>query len=341
MKTSVAIIVVLLTALCITDRDGLAAPRYVKVATALPPSHPTVQALAYFQTAMEQTADDQFHLQIFSDAQLGAARDILQGVQFGTIEIGVVPSEWLAALDPSFLAISMPYIYRDEIHRLRVWDSTFGVKLLAALESVNLVGLGFFDTGMKNFVTIHKPLHALKEFQGMKIAEPAECSDKGCQTPVAEMIRKTLTLLGAVVAPVKDADVFQAMQSGEIDGWQGDESECRAHALSRSGVTYFTADRQTAIPDVLIASRAWFATLSPDEQERFRNAAQAAVRRQRQLWKAYLQGARTDLESAGVTLTEPTDRAALLDAVQPVYAEMYAAFGEEFRALIETMQGMK
>jgi tripartite ATP-independent transporter DctP family solute receptor len=327
-------------AISILPAHGHAQGSFLKLGTVLDPTHPTSQALGYFQQEIGNISDSRINIQIFPDSQLGTAREILEGIRFGNIEIGVLSSDMLVSLSPPLSAVSMPYIFRDDSHRFRVLDGPVGRQLLESLENYNLIGLGFLDTGMRNLVTKHQPIKVPEDLKDMRIGKTSDCAEDDCHTLTEQISIRTLTALGARAKSIAWEDIYRTLQSEKLDGWESNESDCLSLNIFETGVVYFTYSRHISIPDVLVVSEIWFDSLSPEMQEALRKAARLTERHQRTLWADFIQEVIVQLEAAGMTF-ETVAREPFYNAVQPVYLKMYEKLGPEFEELIHAIRAVK
>ena len=318
---------------------GQAEPLFVKLGAALPPEHPTSQALTALQQEIGKMRAPQMEMQIFPAAQFGAASEMLAGVEFGGIELGVFSAELLAARSPLLAAIAMPYIFRDEEQRLRVLDGPVGAHILDALKQRNLIGLGFFDAGAQNLLTKKQPVKTPADLQGLKIGRVNACPEPDCRNLLAQLASRTFAAMGATVELLRPEDAAEAFRTGRIDGWEGNALDCKRLQIVDAGAAYFTQTGQSAIPDVLVASKRWFETLSPEAQQALQQAARVTVRRQRELWRNALEKASAECAAAGVTFETPV-REPFYNAVQPVYREMEQERRAEFEQLLQTMRAV-
>ncbi len=312
----------------------------VKLATELEPAHPTSQSLLSFQKDIENFTHNQVNIQIFSAAQLGTAQNILDGLQFGSIEIGVLPVDILTSLSPLLATVSMPYIFRDDEHRYRVLDGPIGFQLLESLKSHNLVGLGFFDTGMKNLSTQKQPIKRPEDFQGLHIGGIRDCSETRCANILGELSVRSFAVMGATAVSIPCDEIIEAFRSEKIQGWEGNESTCNSSKMIEAGVTYFTYSKHSLAPDLLVASKLWFDSLSQDTQQAIRKAARLTRQDQHARWANFMQQTVARLENEGMQFST-VSREHFFHAVQPLYARIIKEFGPEFDTLIQAIIAVK
>jgi TRAP-type C4-dicarboxylate transport system substrate-binding protein len=313
----------------------------VKLATTLPVSHPTCQALEGLREAVQQIPDPSMRLAIFPEAQLGPVHELVPGLQFGNIELGILTSDVLAALAPELAVVSLPYVFRSDEQRFRVLDGPIGVRLLSLLEEQNLVGLGFLEADVKNLVTKQQAVTTPADLHGLTIAVTCDCEEPDVeQHKAVQLAVKTMTTLGATTKIVPRSEITAALQSEEYDGWETDKLDCTPGTLADTGANYVALTNHAVVPDILVASKIWFDTLSADSQRALQEAAKIFVRHQRMLWQTCLEEMIADLESRGIRL-EPVDREAFAEAVQPVYATLDRDLGSAAADLVQTIRAVK
>ncbi len=314
---------------------GHADSLYVKLGTILETNHPSSQAMRVLQQKAQATPDNQINIQVFPDSRLGTAHDILQGIRFGSIEMGLLSSEILVPLAPYLTAVSMPYIFRDDEHRFHVLDGPVGQQLLDSLQQQNLVGLGFFDTGMKHFVTLKQPLTAPEDFHNVNIGRFGLCCEEEHQNLAWKVSAEALTILGATIEPVQEKDDEE--ESRQFDMWEGNELDFQHVQFPETESLYLTYSKYTMIPDILVVNKPWFDSLQPQIRKELQKAVRQTIQHQRTLWNAMIQEKTLQLEAKGMKF-ERLEREPFYQASQPVYEHMNNELGADFERLIKAIR---
>ena len=68
---------------------------------------------------------------MFPNQQLGNERDMIEGMQLGTIDLAVINTPLLAGFDPRFLIFDMPFLFNDWAHVSKLLSSPIGADLLS------------------------------------------------------------------------------------------------------------------------------------------------------------------------------------------------------------------
>ena len=100
------------------------------------------------------------------------------------------------------------------------------------------IGIGWYDSGARNFYMSKSPIKSIEDLRGKKIRVMQ--SDTSIQT---------LKLLGASPIAMSQAEVYTSLQQGILDGAENNEF---ALTIARHGevARYYTYDMHTRIPDV-------------------------------------------------------------------------------------------
>ncbi|PIE33444.1 hypothetical protein CSA56_11600 [candidate division KSB3 bacterium] len=317
---------------------------FVKFGTTepFPSESPTAQALQVFQQEVVNILGPRLRLQIFPDGQLGSALQLMEGLQFGNIEMGILPAELLNPHLPILSSLSMPYIFRDNTHRFRVLDGPIGKQLLAMFEALNLLGLGFLDTGMKGFLTKTDPLSSPEDFQDQHIGiiryclEPP-CSDIRCQLPTYH-----LETLGATEETILAENIAAAWQSNALTGLEYTPLQhIVPHMLPSEDTLHLTITAHTALPDVIIVSKRWFDSLEPQIQQALIKASAHMVAHQRECFADAQQREYEALQAQGLILNNPVEYEKFWEAIQPMYQAVGKQAGAEFTSILQRIRAIR
>ena len=143
--------------------------RVIKLAHGLPTSHPVHEAMVF----LAEEASDQSHGAIRIDVhpaeQLGTERECLELLQIGAVGMTKVSASVLENFVPRYAVFSLPYLFRDEAHRQKVFHGDVGKEILEAGEDKGLRGLTYYDAGSRSFYSKEKPILSPADLDGLKI----------------------------------------------------------------------------------------------------------------------------------------------------------------------------
>jgi C4-dicarboxylate-binding protein DctP len=113
---------------------------------------------------------------------------------------------------PEFEALDLPYVFNGQEGYDKVVKGPIGKGLLKQLETKGIIGLAFWDNGF-HMVSSNKPLLMPADFQGLKIRISG--------SKIADLYFRTLGALPQILA---FSEVYQALQTGVVDGCENTPS---------------------------------------------------------------------------------------------------------------------
>lgn len=280
----------------------------IKLGHGMDVTHPVHKAMKRMATRVAEKSDGQMRIDIYPSEQLGTERQCLELLQIGVLDMTKVSSSVMESFADPYKVFGLPYTFTDDEHRFAVMEGKIGQEILESSEPAWLRGLTFYDAGWRSFYTVDTPIRTPDDLRGLKIRTQ--------ESPVAiEMVNQ----LGGSATPISFGELYTALQQGVVDGAENNPPSfhtTRHYELCN----YYSLDRHTAPPDVLLASTHLWERLTPQEREWLQEAAVASAQHQKKLWDKATAEAMKTVKEAGVEIIEP-DLAAFREAVSPLYEE--------------------
>ena len=248
---------------------------------------------------------------VYSGAELGAEQSVIQQMQFGGVDFSRVSLSQLAEYEPELSVLQLPYLYSDAQQMWRVLDGDIGDEFLAILDGMDLVGLSWFDAGVRSFYTRQK-VTCLAELQGLRL-----------RVQESDTMSMMVSALGADPVQVVYSQVYAALHNGQIDGAENNWPSYEA--MSHYEVApYFLRDEHTRVPEIQLASipaMEKMAALDPTFQDILRSCARESALIERTLWAEQEEGAEQEMLARGIVVTELSseEKQKFRAAVQPLY----------------------
>jgi TRAP-type transport system periplasmic protein len=239
----------------------------------------------WYKEAIEKGSNGRIEVQIFPASQLGPAPRMLEGVQLGTIEVVLMPTDFFVGLDPRYGIFAIPSLFRDMEHAAKaIADPELNKLLLSIAEDKGLVGITGFVYSPADYLG-KTPIRSIADFKGKTFrinATPAE--------------RERMRLLGATAVPMPLPEVLPALQRGQIDGTQSAIAVFVNFKFSDVAKIITQTDDTMLVP-VAVVSRKWLDKLPKDLQdlvineglklqERVQEASFKATEAMRERWKS-------------------------------------------------------
>jgi len=142
--------------------------------------------------------------------------------------------------------------------------------------------------------------------------------------------------MGGSPTPISFGELYTALQQGVVDGA---ENNPPSFYLSRhyEVCKYYTLDEHTSIPDIVLVSTTLWESLSEQEKQWLKEAADESVPVQRQLWDESEQEALAAVKEAGVEIIYP-DKSEFVEATEEMYDD-YRDVGDVY-SLIQKIKAM-
>lgn len=169
-----------------------------------PVNSPVDQMMQRFSKALADRTQNKIKLTYFAGGQLGGERDIVEGVQLGTVGMAVTGVTSHKIWD----ALWLPYIFRDRDHMWKVLRGPIG-------EEWNQVMLK--ERGMQVFGYAYRSPRNLTTTK-VKVAKAADLKGLKLRTPEIEGELIGWRAMGASPTPMAWPEVLTSLQSGIIDG---------------------------------------------------------------------------------------------------------------------------
>jgi TRAP-type transport system periplasmic protein len=208
-----------------------------------------------FAAAVERDSGGRIKGEVYPASQLGSIPRQIEGVQFGSIQVAVVPPEFFVGVDERFEVMAAPGLVTSLQHGQRLAADPAVLKLMLGLgANKGLHGAGMFIVQPDSLVS-KTPIRTLADFKGKKIRIFA-----------SDFQSEALKRLGATPVAMTLGDVLPALQQGTIDGAIAGITVFSAFHY-QDAAKYVTEVNQPSIFLMVEVSKSWYDSLPPDLQK--------------------------------------------------------------------------
>lgn len=289
--------------------------------------YPTVQALDYMGRLIAERTGGRHRIVVFHSRQLGEEKETLEQTRAGAIDLNRTNVALIGTKVPVVNVLAMPFLFRSREHLQHVLDGPIGSEILASFEAHGFVGLAFYDSGARSIYNGVRPVRSLDDLKGLRL-----------RVQQSEQMSDMIRALGAQPVEMPYGQVLTGLTNRLIDGAENNwPSFVTTGHYQHAG--YYTLTRHTVSPDVLVMSSKAWASLSPEEQTIFREAAQRSSLYMHDKWRELEERSRKQAELAGVKVVSDFDRGPFEAAMAGVYAK--AERDPAMAALIERIRSME
>ena len=189
----------------------------------------------------------------------GKPCDPLEELRSGRVQMSQLYIESLAQANvTNFLALSLPYLFRDHSHATRVFEGKIGTELLAHVQdTIGIKGLSFTYSGGYKCMAVNQPVTSVEDFS--RLTYKARTNSVGVDI---------FNALGATAVDAENAD----FRDTTLPRYGADSREDQTHAVKTEHAMYLTT---------ILANKEMIEEMSDQHREAFRQAAKTAAHAER------------------------------------------------------------
>lgn len=281
------------------------------------PQDPYGIAAKLFKEKVEAMVPGKVQVSLFPNRQIGDEKELLEGMRFGTVDMGVITNAVVANLETGFQVNDLPFLYADEAQAHRVLDGPIGDELKSRLAKKGVIALGFMEGGFRNMINNKRPVVNPDDVKGVKY--------RVMQNPV---FIDMFSSLGGNAIPMAWGEVFTAVQQGAIDGLEIPVAVIDATKYYEI-TKYLSLTNHTYSMIALLVSKRSFDKLPKDVQAAVTKAGAEATVEQRKIVGAQAQKIIADLGKKGMQVNRVAEPARFRASVKPVYEKFRSSIGSD------------
>ncbi|MDX8120684.1 TRAP transporter substrate-binding protein [Janthinobacterium sp. TB1-E2] len=301
------------------------APIVIKFSHVVATDTPKGQAAERFKQLAEKATNGKVKIELYPNSQLYKDKEELEALQLGAVQM-LAPS--LAKFGPlgvkEFEAFDLPYIFPTKTALYNVTEGEIGKSLLKKLEPKGITGLAYWDNGFK-VMSANKPLHMPADFKGLKM-----------RIQSSKVLDAQMRALGANPQVLAFSEVYQALQTGVVDGTENPPSNMytqKMHEVQK----HVTVSNHGYLGYAVIVNKKFWDGLPPDIRGQLEKAMREATTFEKAIAQRDNDQALDAIKKAGktqiYTLTVQ-EQAEWRKALAPVQKAMEARIGKDLISAI-------
>lgn len=291
-------------------------------------TYPSTQGAEKFAELVKERSNGRIEIIVKSEGDLGSESSVIEQLAIGGIDFARVSLGTLSEDIPKLGVFAMPFLYEDKEHEWKVLDGEIGQEALRYIETTkaNIVGLSWYDSGIRHFYTSEKPIRTIEDLKGMRI-----------RVQDSELMQAVVSAFGGIPVVMSYDEIYQGLQLEDIDGaennWPVYESE-KHYKIAR----YITETGHSRIPDVQICSKNVWNKLSSEDREIIMECAKESAKFERQLWKQRERSSKERTTRNGVEVIEISDeeKEKFIKAIEPLYEQLR----EDYKELVAKIRAV-
>jgi C4-dicarboxylate-binding protein DctP len=295
-------------------------PIIIKFSHVVAPDTPKGKGAVRFKELADKYTDGKVKVEVYPNSQLYKDKEEVEALQLGAVQM-LAPS--LSKFGPlgakEFEAFDLPYIFTNYDALRRVTDGPVGKDLLKKLETKGIIGLAFWDNGFK-ILSANKPIKLPDDMLGLKM-----------RVQSSKVLEAEINALGAMPQVMAFGEVYQALQTGVVDGTENPPSNMytqKMHEVQK----HATLTNHGYLGYAVIVNKAFWEGLPADVRAGLEKAMAEATQYTNEIAEKENTASLETMKASGRTqFYTPTDkeRQAWVNALKPVHKEMEGRIGKD------------
>lgn len=245
---------------------GAQQPIVIKFSHVVAVDTPKGKGAERFKQLAEERTKGRVKVEVYPNSSLFKDGEEMEALQLGSVQI-LAPS--VAKFGPlgarEFEVFDLPYIFDsfDELHK--VTEGAVGKLLFQKLDSKGILGLAYWDNGFKE-MSANKPLHVPADYKGLKM-----------RIQSSKVLGDQMKALGAIPQVMAFSEVYQALQTGVVDGTENPPSNFytqKMHEVQK----YLAMTDHGVIEYAVIVNKKFWEGLPPDIRTALEGAMKDATK---------------------------------------------------------------
>ncbi|MBI5780127.1 MAG: TRAP transporter substrate-binding protein [Rhodocyclales bacterium] len=320
-----------LAALALVGTAAANEPIVIKFSHVVAEDTPKGKGALKFKELAEKYTEGKVKVEVYPNSTLYKDKEELEALQLGAVHM-LAPS--LSKFGPlgvrEFEVFDLPYIFDNYEDLHKVTYGPVGQQLMAKLEPKGIKGLAFWDNGFKS-LTANTP-----------IRQPSDLKGKKMRIQSSKVLEEQMRALGAIPQVMAFSEVYQALQTGVVDGTENTLSNIytqKMHEVQK----YLTLTDHGYIGYTVITNKTFWEGLPADIRTQLEQAMKEATEYGNGIAKEENEQALELVKAAGKTeIHVPTaeEKRAFKRALVPVHKKMESRVGADLIQSIYQATGL-
>ncbi|HEY5898083.1 MAG TPA: TRAP transporter substrate-binding protein [Burkholderiales bacterium] len=240
-------------------------PIVIKFSHVVAENTPKGKGALKFKELAEAGTKGRVKVEVYPNSQLFKDGEEMQMLQLGNVQM-LAPS--VSKFGPlgvrEFEVFDLPYIFDNYNDLHAVTGGKVGKTLFQKLEGKGIIGLAYWDNGFK-VMSANKPLKAPADFRGLKM-----------RIQSSKVLDGQMRALGATPQVMAFSEVYQALQTGVVDGTENPPSNLYTQKMNEVQ-KYVTMSNHGVVEYAVIVNKKFWDGLPAEVRKALDSAMQQAT----------------------------------------------------------------
>jgi C4-dicarboxylate-binding protein DctP len=295
------------------------APIVIKFSHVVAADTPKGKAAEKFKELGEKYTNGKVKIEVYHNSSLYKDKEELEALQLGAVQM-LAPSN--SKFGPigikEFEVFDLPYILPNKAALRKVTGGPLGKKLLTLLDAKGMTGLAYWDNGFKQ-MSANKPLHTPADYKGLKF-----------RIQSSKVLEAQFRSLGAIPQSMAFSEVYQALQTGVVDGQENTWSNIYTQKMFEVQ-KYITVTNHGYIGYIVVVNKKFWDGLPADIRGQLEKAMHEATEYGNNIAETENTEAMELIKKSGrstIFVATDAENAAMRKAMEPIYDDMAKRVGK-------------
>ena len=295
-------------------------PIVIKFSHVVADDTPKGKGAHFFAKRAGELTKGKVKVEVYANSTLYKDKEEMEALQLGAVQM-LAPS--LAKFGPlgvkEFELFDLPYIFDDYKELHLITEGAVGKALMKKLEGRGLVGLAFWDNGFK-VMSSNKPINTPDDYKGQKM-----------RIQSSNVLDAQMRALGAIPQKMAFSEVYQALQTGVVDGTENPPSNLytqKMHEVQK----FVTMTNHGYLGYAVITNKKFWDGLPADVRGQLEQAMAESTKFANGIAKEENDKAMDEVRKSGksqVSVPTAAQKLAMKKALVKVHQEMAGRIGKE------------
>ena len=205
--------------------------------------------------AVAEATDGRIKITIYPAGQLGSLAEMLEAVEYGTLDMTLGDTSLLSNSVPAYGLFSLPFFVDDYEVAAKFYDGEVGQAIAQDLiDATGIRPLGYYWNGMRQMAA------------RTPITSVADCANIKARSPEATLYMDMFNLLGMKPTPLPWGETYTAVESGVVDGLETTTEAMCTQGFHKLTNNVTITNHMVSVVGPVIADSVWQKIPAEDQQ---------------------------------------------------------------------------
>jgi C4-dicarboxylate-binding protein DctP len=292
----------------------------IKFSHVVAPKTPKGKGADKFKELAEKYTNGKVKVEVYPNSTLYKDKEELEALQLGAVQM-LAPSN--SKFGPmgirDFEVFDLPFLLPNENVLHKITTGPIGQAMLKKLETKGMIGLGYWDNGFKQ-MSANKPLRMPADYKGLKF-----------RIQSSKVLEAQFRALGAIPQVMAFSEVYQALQTGVVDGQENTPSNIYTQKFYEVQ-KYTSQTNHGYIGYVVVVNKKFWEGLPADVRGQLTKAMKEATvyandiseKENAEAWEIIKKSGKTQ-----IIVPTKAEMTAMQKAMEPLYKDMANRVGKK------------